>query len=382
MALSSQLTASLSAQQHQQNMNMNMNMNTNYIMDNNNMNMNMMNMSNRQMSSPISVSPTGAMMPQPNATDEPKMDLIAQSKEEDPLIDSANDSKEEDYANEDKDKEETQAMTLPEAKPKRKKEKRSSVVAKTSSKKRKRESVPSVPVHAAQESFEYDDFGNAVVEKKKRKGKAIVSFDTYLGGLESGKLRITKGGRCLNMDYFSDSLYIISSNGFSSGKHEWEIKAIKTGDLADEIGICSSWGDLEVNGNGIADMGSEQLGARAVYANDPTTGVAFHDAYDENNKLTYDKKFKKKANQRSSEFVWSKGDVVKVALNLSKWYVKFYLNNKQVGKSIALTKDLTYYPILCAYGSCQYQINRIDQRSDLLSYFVCLWIVPIPNQSH
>eukprot|EP01083_Nonionella_stella_P178967 633903_1 len=199
-----------------------------------------------------------------------------------------------------------------------------------------------------------------LIQKKKRKDKTIVCFDTYLGGLESDKLRITKGGRCINMDYFSYSLYIISSHGFSSGQHKWEIKAIKTGDLADEIGICSSWGDLEVNGNGIADMGSEQLGARAVYTNDPTTGVAFHDAYDENNKLTYNKKFKKKANQRSSEFVWSKGDVIKVALKLSKMsskcYVNFYLNDKQVGKSIPLAKDLTYYPILCAYGSCQYQL--------------------------
>ena len=157
------------------------------------------------------------------------------------------------------------------------------------------------------------------------------------------------------MDYFTDSLYIISSTGFTSGKHEWEIKTLKTGDLADEIGICSTWGNLEVNGNGISDMGSQQIGARAVYANDPSTGVAFHDAYDDNNKLTYDKKFKKKGNSQS-EFVWQKGDIIKVSLNLNKWSVKFYLNNKQVGKSIALTKDLTYYPILCAYGSCSYQV--------------------------
>merc|ERR1712130_1019973 len=192
---------------------------------------------------------------------------------------------------------------------------------------------------------EYDqshdlDFGNAPQRNKKKKSKKGVAFDTYLDNIESDKLKITKGGRMVAMDYFTDSLYIISSNGFSSGKHEWEIKTLKTGDLADEIGVCSDWGDLEVNGNGIADMGSSQLGARAVYANDPSTGVAFHDAYDNNNKLIYDKKFKKKGSS-PSEFIWGKGDIIKVALN-----------SKQVGKSIALHKDLSYYPFLCAYGSC------------------------------
>ena len=208
------------------------------------------------------------------------------------------------------------------------------------------------------------DFGNApIVKKKKKKDKSGgggddengVYFDTYLDGIESDKLKITKNGTLVAMDYFTDSLYIISSNGFTSGKHEWEIKTLKTGDLADEIGVCSSWDDLNVNGNGIADMGSSQLGARAVYANDPSTGVAFHDAYDDNNKLTYDKKFKKKGSQ-PSEFVWGKGDIIKVTLNLNKSSIKFYLNGKQVGRSIGLTKDLTYYPIICAYGSCSYQV--------------------------
>ena len=132
-------------------------------------------------------------------------------------------------------------------------------------------------------------------------------------------------------------------------------QVLKTGDLADEIGICSSWGDLAANNSQIADMGSSQLGERAVYANDPSTGVAFHDAYDENNKLTFDKKFKKKGST-PSEWVWAKGDVIKVAVNLNKWSCKFYLNGKQVGKSIAVAKDRTYYPIVCAYGSCSYRV--------------------------
>merc|ERR1712032_204749 len=185
--------------------------------------------------------------------------------------------------------------------------------------------------------------------KKKKNAEMGVAFDTFLESVESDKLKITKGGRLVSMDYFNDSLYVISSSGFSSGKHEWEMKVMKTGDLTDEIGVCSDWADLEVNGNGIADMGSSQLGARAVYTIDTSSGVACHDAYDSNNKLTFDKKFKKQ------ECIWDKGDVIKVALNLNKWTCKFYLNNKQVGKSVPLTKDLTYYPILCAYGNCCYQ---------------------------
>ena len=215
------------------------------------------------------------------------------------------------------------------------------------------------------------DFGAAPVERpqsgsskdhkkhksrNKKHGDNDICFDTHLPNIDASKLKITKNGKLIAMDYFTDSLYIISSNGFSGGgKYEWQIKALKCGDLADEIGVCSKWGNLEVNGNGIADMGSEQLGARAVYANDPSTGVAFHDAYDENNKLTYDKKFKKKGSN-PSEFVWSKGDIIKVALNLNKSSVAFYLNGKKVGKSIALPKDLTYYPIICAYGSNSYQV--------------------------
>merc|ERR1712190_471216 len=78
-----------------------------------------------------------------------------------------------------------------------------------------------------------DFFGNAPERSKKRKKKKSTDsglcFDTFLDNIESDKLKITKEGRMVSMDYFTDSLYVISSTGFSSGKHEWELKVLKTG---------------------------------------------------------------------------------------------------------------------------------------------------------
>ena len=73
------------------------------------------------------------------------------------------------------------------------------------------------------------DFGNAPLKQRKklkRKNKNAewsIYFDTYLDGLDGDKLKI-KNGTTINMDYFTDSLYVISSMGIDRGKHEWEIE--------------------------------------------------------------------------------------------------------------------------------------------------------------
>lgn len=95
--------------------------------------------------------------------------------------------------------------------------------------------------------------------------------------------------------------------------------------------------------------------ARAIYCNDKSEGVAFHDAYDENNGLTYDKKFKKRG-MTESDFVWSENDIIKVVLNCNKWNITFFKNGMKVGKAIPLTKNRMYYPALCVYGNCEYKV--------------------------
>lgn len=89
--------------------------------------------------------------------------------------------------------------------------------------------------------------------------KNIKFFDTYIAGISKQKLNISDDGRHIAMQYFSDSVYIICSNGFDSGRHEWQMQCLEVGDLTDEIGVVSAWGDLKVNGNSMNDIGSQQL---------------------------------------------------------------------------------------------------------------------------
>ena len=149
------------------------------------------------------------------------------------------------------------------------------------------------------------------------------------------------------------TMAMISSNGFSSGKHEWLIEILKCDVSLQEIGIIScdiddySLEDIKVSHDGI--RGTEEYGARACYGNELATDSMYYGSWNASGK---ERCFRDLADK--CHIGWCTGDIIKVVLDCNKWRMKYYLNGKRVRKSMSLEKGKTYYPIIQFSGNCQY----------------------------
>ena len=144
--------------------------------------------------------------------------------------------------------------------------------------------------------------------------------------------------------------FILSSNGFKKGKHEWIIKILKCDIYRQEIGIISKWSkDIIIDRGGITDTPS--LGARAFIGNELCTNSSYYASYNSNNK---ERIFK----DLSHNFLigWVAGDEIKICLDCDKGNIKFFLNNQKVRKTISIQKNIIYFPIISFCGNCKYEI--------------------------
>eukprot|EP01083_Nonionella_stella_P147374 464862_1 len=151
--------------------------------------------------------------------------------------------------------------------------------------------------------------------------------------------------------------WMISSAGFAprSGIHEWEIKILKTNGTRQEFGVVSAFDPrMVVNEFGICD--TPLLGARAVYGYNEMNPTFYYAAYNDDNKVRINKDLSSLAVHNNRQ--WCEGDVIRICLNQSKGWIKFYLNQKQVRKTISIEKNRTYYPIILYSGACKFHVQR------------------------
>eukprot|EP01083_Nonionella_stella_P066679 175818_1 len=150
--------------------------------------------------------------------------------------------------------------------------------------------------------------------------------------------------------------YMLSRKGFgnNSGSHEWKIKILKTSSKRQEFGVVSTFDkNIPMNEFGICD--TPMFGARVVYGyNKKNAKHSFYYAsYNKDNSVRCTKDLSLLKMHQSA---WREGDVIRVALDLSKGIVKFYLNDKKVRKTISIERNKTYYPIILYAGKCEYQV--------------------------
>ena len=154
-------------------------------------------------------------------------------------------------------------------------------------------------------------------------------------------------------DIPSDRLCVMSTNGLSSGYHEWTVTILKSDVDLQEIGVISNC-DLdsvaEMAPKGIKE--TKALLARAVFGNELCTASLYRASYnDEGNKGV----FKDLSSQYNRG--WCTNDQITVCLDFGKNAIKFLWNGQKVKSMMRIQKGLTYYPVIAFSGNCQYRIH-------------------------
>eukprot|EP01083_Nonionella_stella_P091354 255411_1 len=147
--------------------------------------------------------------------------------------------------------------------------------------------------------------------------------------------------------------YMLSPKGYNGGCHEWSIEILNSNDVKHEVGIVSNFDqNIAVNALGICD--TPLFGSRVVYGYNELR--FFYASYNEDNSKRIEKDLSKLHVHKKR---WSAGDVIRICLDLDKGKVKFYLNGKQVRKTISVEKNKTYYPIIMyGDGECEYKLSH------------------------
>eukprot|EP01084_Bolivina_argentea_P105694 189282_1 len=97
------------------------------------------------------------------------------------------------------------------------------------------------------------------------------------------------------------------------------------------------------------------LGARVVYGYERENNAFYYASYNSDNTERCKKDL---SLLNMHEEGWKAGDVIRVGLNIAKGKIKFYLNDKQVRKTISIEKseNCTYYPVVFMHGNGEYKI--------------------------
>lgn len=143
---------------------------------------------------------------------------------------------------------------------------------------------------------------------------------------------------------------LVSSNGFTSGYHEWFIEVVKCDIFKQEIGVIGTREVDEVILDDDFISGTTDFGARAVYGDDLQTDSVYYASFDEDGRQRCYKHL-------HAQIGLSAGDVVKVCLDLEHWRIKFMLNSVVVGKWMSLQPNHTYFPCIAFTGNNQYAMR-------------------------
>eukprot|EP01083_Nonionella_stella_P023161 64024_1 len=149
--------------------------------------------------------------------------------------------------------------------------------------------------------------------------------------------------------------YVMSFNGLDDGRHEWSIEIVECdATYRYEVGIVSVLDtEIKISEYGMCD--TPALGARVVYGYERENNAFYYASYNSDNTERCKKDL---SLLNMHEEGWKAGDVIRVGLNIAKGKIKFYLNDKQVRKTISIEKseNCTYYPVVFMHGNGEYKI--------------------------
>jgi len=202
------------------------------------------------------------------------------------------------------------------------------------------------------EDIKEDDESSECSHSSRRRAFLMQLIRVYLdqdlfGRVCFDKIAVTGSNR---------KVVLLSSQGFSSGRHEWSVKIERTDvDLAEigVVGVCDI-DQIAVSDDGVFATNAFQ--SRAVYGNEMSSGELFYCSYNAN------------GHQRCRRDLrpffkvgWTVGDVVTVIVDLTpnRWRIKYLLNGDKVRHTMSLEPNKEYFPIICFSGNCKYSLQGI-----------------------
>jgi len=143
---------------------------------------------------------------------------------------------------------------------------------------------------------------------------------------------------------------LVSSNGFTSGYHEWFCEILKCDIFKQEIGVIGRCDieDIVIDDDFIS--GTTEFGARAVFGDDLQSDSVYYASFDESGRQRIYKHL-------NGQIGLNVGDVVKVCLDLENWRVRFQINSNLVGKWITLQPNKSYFPCISFSGENLYAMR-------------------------
>ena len=212
---------------------------------------------------------------------------------------------------------------------------------------------PGPPAYVHQPSC--DMINNRFSRNYNRNSLEITDFVTSLR--KRGLDNQSKDGM-VNFDRYkiynnSTSICLLSSGSLSKGDCQWSLRIIKCSIYRQEIGIISDADNLKnLGGTGCDSLTvANELGARAIYCNAIATDSIYYASYNHNGTQRCRKELKHDDGAK-----WKEGDIIKIYLDLDRWSIKFYLNEKKVRKAISVEPYKKYYPVISFIGDCKYQL--------------------------
>lgn len=134
----------------------------------------------------------------------------------------------------------------------------------------------------------------------------------------------------------------VSSQNLSAGKrHEWSILVLKSGLALQEIGVVGTCdlSQITIHKKGIA--ATHKLGCRSVYGCKLSNASAYYGSWNENRSNRCFRELKPDLTHK--RVGWLAGDTIKVALDMKKWAIKYYLNGKSVWNSYHFVPSLSSF---------------------------------------
>ena len=63
--------------------------------------------------------------------------------------------------------------------------------------------------------------------------------------------------------------------------------------------------------------------------------------------------------QENSAWKWKKNDILTIKVNLNKWNITYFINNKQIGTKVNIIPNQKYHPVICSqYHEAEYKLLR------------------------
>lgn len=165
-------------------------------------------------------------------------------------------------------------------------------------------------------------------------------------------------------DEVKDKTYCISQIGWISGNHSFKIKANKLPNGSISIGLATDC-------KGFVEFKSSKM-SLTEYAHDwafdsKQSGISYQLYFDNDDgqrNWYFDGIYAHNQGQQTlneKQYIeWKENDKIGLQIDCNQWTLRFYINDKAIGRLISLQQDCKYYPAIAFGGNNNVKLKLVE----------------------